>query len=412
MLSVRTAMLAMWVEGHKLSDDSIRKILSLTFTDREKKATDGSFVIVDEDYLISDSNVFKKGRKLSFLMGWTAEAMPKGPFVVKSYSFGGGNDGAPKLTVKFQDLSHKMNKKQKRRKHLGNPVNIIKKIAKEHDLGYDIESLAGLLFDDDYSLIQSNLTDAALLQRVANKYGYVWGLEGNTLYFRRPNSLDFTGKQALVPVLSYKVGGATLLTFNFEVKFHKKRKRKEADQTTEDVGLGAEEAIKKAGTAALAASRELIAKISPDVADMLNVDSAQEAGDQEDVSKKDKVTGEKIVKGTTDLDAPSAVFSRIFASQVKDLKDGSKDEKASESDDTGGGAEGDNKDKEKAAIILGTTELIEGTLTPTISSMMYVAGMAIQVVGVGARFSGKHHITEVTQTYNSSGFTTALKRLG
>lgn len=416
MLSVRTPMLAMWVAGNRLSDDSIRKILSLTFTDREKKATDGSFVIEDVDYTFTNANVFKKGRRFTFLLGWTAEAMPRGPFIVKSYSFVGGDDGVPRLTVKFQDLSHKMNKKQKRRKHLGKPVNIIRKIAEEHGLGFEIESLSDMLFDDDSPLIQSNTTDAALLQKLATKYGYVWGLEGNTLYFRRPNSLDFTGKQALVPLLSYKSNGSSLRTFNFAVKFQNKGKRKGAAQSAEDIDLdgkasqsiadAALEDAKKLGAAAWKSTRNTLVDVIPGLADIMGIKAGQEGDDQE--KKSDTKTKTTKTIATTNLGADRVEWKHIYAEENTKPDGGDKDEDAEETASPPGD---DKKKDEQAGVILGTTELIEGTLVPTIASMMYRSSMAVQVTGVGERFSGKHHVTEVTQSYSNGGFATSLKTI-
>lgn len=226
MQYVKTPMLFMWVNAKELSDESVRRIEELSVTYREKHATDGSFVINDSDFRFTDNKIFKQGQRISFLLGWHDEAIPCGPFIIKSYTFRAGEDGKPNLTVSFQDLSHKMSKKAKKKKYTGTSVEIIKKIAEYHNIGYDIESIADLTFTDDYPLIQANMSDAKLLQVLADKYGFAWGIEGNTLYFRRPQNADEVGRQGTVPVLSYRINGATLLSFDASVKYISKGKKK------------------------------------------------------------------------------------------------------------------------------------------------------------------------------------------
>lgn len=411
MPPISTPLLALWVSGHKVPDDSMRQLVSLTYTDREKKASDGTMVFTDVGNEIADSNVFKKGRRISFLMGWVSEAMPRGVFMVKKYSYSAGIDGIPRLTVKFQDLSHKMNKKQKRRKHLGKPVDIIKKIAKEHGLGYDIESLADLLFDQSQPLIQAGITDAKLLQTLARTYGYVWGIEGTTLYFRRPNSLDFTGKQRTVPRLSYKSNNNTLLSFNADVKYHNKGKRKGSKQKSDDIDLESDNPVGEMLTNSVEMIRDGVNKAIPGLSGILSMDANQSGDDQEEKPRSSKDSkGTSKTEFKVDYAAGAGAWSTLV-NAVMGTDDSAKDEPNEETTEAAGTADGDKNKKKKAAVILGVTEIIDATLIPTRASMMYRAGMAVEVVGVGARFSGKYHVTEATHSYSNSGFSTSLKTI-
>ena len=400
MRQIKTPMLFMWINDQELSEESVRRITNLSMTDREKKATDGTFTVSDPDFLFTDNNVFKQGQRVSFLLGWNDEAIPCGPFVVKSYDINASGDGSPVLNVSFQDLSHKMNKKAKKKKHTGNPVDIIKAIADNHNLGYDIESIEELKFSDDYPLIQANMSDAKLLQVLATRYGYVWGLEGTTLYFRLPQNADEVGRQNDVPVLSYRINGATLMSFSGSAKFIRKGKKKgstEEKDTVDVIGdtLGdlVESVVGEENTKLV---RETVGEgISKLKGLVTPEDPNQELSDEEEKEKKkeQQSTSTKFRKDFKNLKG-------IFKTVEDKLTDGGKDDENSSDSNVDGTTDPTDETKRKmAGRMAGRTEIIDATIVPRIASMLYRPGDSLIIAGVGERFSGKYRISSVTHTY-------------
>jgi len=431
MAYVKTPMLFVWVNNRELADESVRRITDLNITYREKKASDGSFTIADYDFMFSDNKVFQQGDRLAFLFGWNNEAVPCGPFVVKSYSFTAASDGRPTLRVDFQDLSHKMNKKSKKRKHTGSPVDIIKKIAKEHELGYDIESIRELDFSDDYPLIQANMSDAKLLQTLADRYGFAWGLEGTTLYFRRPIDADEAGRQENVPVLSYRINGATLLNFSAEVSFIKHGKKKCSVQQKDVVDMVgdslAETAADFVGADLVETIRDGASEALGTAKDMLGMkDKKQELCDNQDTKKSggaeeggadqtgDDTSAKTSSKEGTKYRATFAKLKGIWKVEEKGggkkESDGANDEEITDTNTDGTPDSAAEAKRKSAGKILGSSEMIEATMVPAIASMMYKPGNSIIIAGVGDRYSGKYRMTEVTHEYGSSpAFQTTIK---
>jgi len=381
----------------------VRRITNLSLTYREKKATDGTFTLSDPDFLFTDNKIFKQGQRLSFLLGWNDEAVPCGPFIVKSYDLSATGDGNPVLNVSFQDLSHKMSKKEKKKKHTGNPVNIIKAIAKQHNLGYDIESIPDLEFSDDYPLIQANMSDAKLLQTLATRYGYVWGLDGTTLYFRLPQNADEIGRQDDIPVLSYRINGATLMSFSASVKYLRKGKKKgskEEKDTVDVVGdtlkslaesfVGAEKAeiVRDTVSDGLSKLKDLVSPEDPD----------QELSDEEE-KEKNKESQSVLTRFRKDFKN----IKGIFKTEEDELSDGGKDDEASSDSNVDGTTDPADEAKRKmAGRVAGRTEIIEANITPRIASMTYRPGDSLIIAGLGERFSGKYRIASVTHTYGGS----------
>jgi phage protein D len=392
---IKSPLMAFWVAGKEMSTFAKRQILSIELTYREKKASDGVVIFSDPDFAISSSNVFVKGRSIAFLLGWTTETRPCGPFVVKKYSVSAGADGSPKFTVHFQDLSHKLNKKQKTKKHVGKPAQILKKIAEENDLGYDIQSIESLEFSDSFPLMQAHMTDAHLIQVLANKYGYVWGVEGRTLVFKRPENEDLIGKQKDVPVLSYRINGASLLDFSCDVKFAKLGKRKGSAQKKSGIDVLTDSELKNPALSAIETIKDSVKEIAPKLGEMV---TGALAGDEPD--------SENGFKGKIKtFDAPSGFWGEEGIGGVINDIFGDDDETEESS--------GDTKSKEEAlrksaGVIAKNTEIIEASISPRIASVRYRPGASVILAGLGSRFSGKYRITEVRHVYGENSFVTSM----
>jgi phage protein D len=418
MHQIKAPALFMWVGDNELSEESVRRIMSLNVTYREKKATDGQFVLSDPDFMFTDLKIFKQGQRLSFMLGWVDELVPCGPFIVKSYRMNAGDDGNPTLEVSFQDLSHKMNKKTKKKKHLGKPADIIKQIAEHHGLGFNIDSIRDLEFSEDYPLIQSNMSDARLIQTLADRYGYAWGIDGQTLYFHRTQNADEVGRQNNVPVLSYRINGATLQNFSAEVKFVSKGKKKGSKEEQDVVDVVGDVLGDIAEAASGLVGEDVVNMVREGAGDvignfkgmLLPEDPGQELSDEEEKEQtKTKPKEKKTVKQTKDFGNFSGIFKTVTKVTKELLDDGKDDEESSDSNPDGTPDAKDEAERKAAGRLAGKTEIIEVTLTPRLASMTYRPGDSLVVAGVGERFSGKYRISEVTHSYGDSpSFATSM----
>jgi phage protein D len=236
---MKEIFISMWVGGRRFSSWTVNRIISLRLTDHLKKANSGKIVFSDPRAELNTSGILRKGGLIHFMVGWTHEVEPRGPYVIKSYGMNFPANGEPRFTINFQDLSHKLDKKQKKRKHIGTAASILKKIAKEHGLGYDIDSIDGLEFTDDFPLNQASYSDATLLQLLADRYGYVWGVSGGNLIFKRPADRQMK-KKAEPAVLSYRINDYSISSLVPEVKYSKRGKKKGANKQDSNIDFGAD----------------------------------------------------------------------------------------------------------------------------------------------------------------------------
>jgi len=429
-MSAREAICTMWINGKGVSPELIRRILSLEITFSQKKASSGSIVFRDTDFSIFDSRLFRKGQALHFFMGWLNEALPAGPFVVKSYSISAPSNGNPVLTVKFQDLSHKMNEKQKRRRHTGKPTDILKKIAKEHGLGYTISSVEGLEFTDDFPLIQASISDAALLQRLADRYGYVWGVDGGNLYFQLPAEKQ-SRKKLSPPVLSYRINDASLMSFSPEMKYssggkrkgaaHKlsnidflndgkltdglanalgitedERKRlydenphdvKEAVLIEESIAKGIKSSLGEGATSFYHEAVDSAERLISWLADTGYVTNAEAAAANKNVNRGSKLV--RPIDGTTEVE---------YTDDLEELEQGCV---------SGACTPFDTAEAERRTLgnKYRASEIITGEAIPSIGSMLYAPGSKVTLLGLGVFLSGEYLIKEVRQSFSSQAAT-------
>jgi len=401
---IRTPFCVVFVGGATLPTQLLRRLVSLDLNLHYRKAASGTVTFRDPDSWITDNKIFTKGQRVAFLMGYTHEAVPVGPYIVKGYDLAFPENGDPTISVRFQDLSHKMNKKQKRKRWVGSPTNIIKRIANTHGLGYDIDTIDGLEFTDDFPLIQANLTDASLMQKLSARYGYVWGINGRNLYFKRPGDLvdDRVQDFDQVPVLSYRINDQSLKSFKPKVKFSRNKKKKAADPLESSLDLLKDNVGEVLGGFDLGELGLSADDISPKLAELMKTAPGQE-GDDEDESSD---VGQS---GATEKVAVLDQFKGIME-EVTKVVAGDEEIVESEPGDSSGGATPDNETEAKrraTAKKLGSTEIITATAIPTIPSMRYWPKQAIIAAGVGERFSGQYKVVATKQLY--SGANAAFK---
>lgn len=397
-MSVRSPLVTLYVQGEEVSSELTRRILSVKVTSRESKGDTGALVLRDPDTALFDAKIFERGHRVAFVMGWADAAEPRGPYIVKSQSPVFPENGEPQLSVTFQDLSQKLNKKQKKRRwaHVS-PTQIVKKIAQEQGLGFDIDSVDDAKFDDDNPLIQANMTDAALIQRLADRYGYVWGVEGNTLYFRRPADLDQLGQQADDPVLSYRINDWSLLSFSPEVKQQKGRKRKGAKQSQGNIDL------LKGKAFSLSQIREDIAKVAPALGDILKSLPGEE--DKSGSTATDKgSSGVEKKREIGILDSTTGKLGFGFKSTRGEESGDEEDEESEPGHDSGAATPSSESEAKSrgAAKVLKASELVECKIAMKTASMRWRPGTKVVIAGVGERLSGRYRCIEITQEVGQS----------
>jgi len=383
-------------------------LIEVTF--HEKKATVGRLAFRDPDFMIMDSKIFKKGVRIALVMGWLHEMVPLGPFIVKGYSVSAPAAGTPKLQVKFQDKSHKMNKKQKRKRRTGSAVAIIKEIAEEHDLGYDIDTIQGLEFNDDFPLIQANLTDAALMQRLAYRYGYFWGVNGNNLYFKRPADYEEEGVLSSddISVLSYRINDHSLKSFTPQIKFSKGGKRKAKNTKLDGLdALGNEVEGALGNFAEQMSGNDAVSDLLPaEVTDLLKTGDGQEPDDSETAGDND---------WSLMIDSAKGLLTETVQT-LTGQETGANDDENEESvpgNKSGSATPADKEEAKRQAAgkILRAAEIITGKAEPAIASMRWKVRDPVIFDGVGSRLAGKYRLKQITQSVNKDGFHTVFDKV-
>lgn len=406
-MSVQTSICAIWVSGKELSTETIRKMRQVKVQFRKAKAASGVLVFEDSDYRLFDSKSFDEGRSITVMMGWRHDVRFFGPFFSKTPKMTYPESGEPQLSVEFQDKSHRMNKKQKRKRHVGNSVTLLKNFAKKYGLKYDIED-PEVTFTDESPLMQCNQTDAALIKKLADRYGYVFRIEGNTLVFRRPDTdMEAVGRQAEVEVLSYKINDFSLRAFTSKMKYTSGRKRKKPVAAINNIDLDTKDYY--VGDAAL------------DDVDLDYDYELDDAGNPYSVSEAE----DRDVDPNADFDVDADVEdSDLYAGtnsdwNVEDAEDAIHEadlndpDVETEYDDISGGATPVTEEevsKRKIAVKMQTDQIITGTAIPHTASTKYNVGDSIILAGLGKRLSGKYTITEVTLVvaHSAEQFTTVL----
>jgi hypothetical protein len=393
--------------------------LSITFP--KNKGANGKITILDNDFALFDNNLFRKGQRIAFLCGWKHELVPVGPFIVKNYGLDCPNSGEVTLIVDFQDLSHKMNKKQKRKRWVGTPVSILKQIADMHGLGYDLDPISGVEYTEEFPIVQANMTDAALIQRLAWRYGFIWGVYGNNLIFKSPADLESTGAQSPkeVPTLRYRHGDFSLDSFSPEVKFSKGGRRKSKKLLGSNIDLTDPDFIQEQLDEALEGmtTEELQDALGDKVGDfdsesiMDNLEAGfSDLGSLFGLEGDQSADDERTDSTGRNFDGEVSYFLNEYEGILEKYtkRPTITDEENTETDigNLSGTASAPNSKESRnkqAGKIVRAAEITTGTARPTIASMYYRPRMAVILAGLGKKLSGKYEVTQVSLLLSGEG---------
>lgn len=212
--------------GKQILDPTLMRLVRrITLVHRRGKADDLTIEFSNDDMTLGDRKIFLYGTPIYVVGGWDDEIVEKGPFMLYDHEYLFPEDRDATLAIKAKDKSiGAMHEQKKNVRHTGKQLTrLVAAIAKEYKLEYDIDVATedDIIFDDDYSLTQAGESDARLLQRVAEKIGYSWGVKDNTLYFKRPEVIGTS-----ILVLNYSMGDKSLKYFKPEVKARGPAKKK------------------------------------------------------------------------------------------------------------------------------------------------------------------------------------------
>jgi phage protein D len=453
----REAVCSVWVQDLELSDNTLRDILNVQITYREKKAADGSMTISDPYFKYFDSKVFVKNHKIAFIIGLVDDAVPMGPFVIKSLLVDAPESGSSTLTVNFQDLTQKLNKKKEKKIYTGKCVDYFKQRATELGIGYNLDVPKELNFDADKALIQANKTKAQIMNSLAERYGFIWGVEGSTLFFRKPVDLDAVGQQKFVPVLSYRMVDYSIFSYRADFKFTRegikqgaKAKIENLDfENCEEVGdfvadvatgrvdapagvleklgfkLGtsqqpdedssAPDMVKKTVDEAKGIAKAVVTGMLDEAADFTGLSGLVGDGSVPDGAYD--MNGDPVGTSIPGTDPTTSIFKGDPAdilAKIQTVLSGNSDSNVElGTKDNSGTATPTEKTEAEArlsAMMYKSVVVCDADVVPTISSPRYKPTMSVVLNGLGERLSGKYRITEVAHSFSGeSAYTTTLK---
>jgi len=439
MRNPKEGVCAIWVQDLALSEQTLRDILTLSITFREGKAATGSLTMSDKDFIYMDSKVFRKNQKLSFVLGLVDDAVPMGPFIIKEFHVEAGDDGHPTLSVDFQDLTHLLAKKKEKIRYNGGCVPTIKTAIAELNaqgkkVSYNIDTPKDVKFDDEKALIQANKTKAQIINSLAERYGFVWGIEGQTLYFRKPVDLETSGKQAFVPVLSYRMNDCSLFSYRAEFKYAKEGIRKGSKKVTENIDFEKCEDvgswIKDVFNGKIDAPPELLEYLGMEgeaIALAPDEDTAKEALGEAKLRATSMFDQSKTLFNNVDFnDLPSLLTGQnptdMFAKDTNDFtkkieeiykknkginsntEEGTTDESGTSTPDSE-----EEATKRAEAHLYRSVVLCDADIVPTVYSPRYKPSMAVVLAGLGMSLSGKYKVLEVNHSYSDNSYSMNFK---
>lgn len=202
---------ALFVEKTEQDAEIVRRVTRVSIRDQDEKAMTASLQIRDETGEIAELGIFGKDTEWTILLGYRTDFQPFGPFKLTSLAFDNAADGVIVITVELMDATHKLAKTTKRRAFESTTLGeVVKQIADEHGMGYQIEDSDKVVFTEDFPLMQAGVSDAQLLRQLATRFGYRFEITDGAIVFKQTqiNTDVSTGK-----VLAWRIGSRNLKSF-------------------------------------------------------------------------------------------------------------------------------------------------------------------------------------------------------
>lgn len=403
------------INGMELLPELHRRLTSITANHRHEKSMMMTLKFRDEKLQFVDLDIWSKGAKWYVYLGHLNNYAPFGPLGVESYQMDFNTSNYCDITVVLQDKGRSLGKDCKWRTWNGYTLtDVVKQIATEQGLGYKVEGTDKVLFSDNFpsaiaasdtiapgALPQPGISDGALLQQVATKYGYRFELDGvNIIFTNRQENADGLSKHKF----AWGVWPRSLMSFTPAQKTYGGPGKGKGTK-------GQAGATKCIGNVDIPAGVPFLHHTTPEDA-AATVPGGTEAIENggpvkpsDDVSEgtQPEVTLDvnnavRESYGTTDADKVSGQYNE-FVGPVLVGDDGEGDRPQTE-------AEVDNLVGAKKAGTKGDTAFAKAVLT--VANPFVKKGDLCEVIGVGQRFSGEWRITEWEHVLDSRGIRTTL----
>lgn len=386
--SQRELFVTLGVGGEELSATILQRVTAITVKGEQGKAQQASVSFRDEKLELIDLDIFAKHTEWAVKVGFLdGEVVPLGPYYLVGYKMDFGDDGVCVIDVDLQDSSAKLMRKSKSRAWTGkNLGDVVQALAEEHGLGYRIDASAYVTFSDDAPLMQAGVSDAQLLRKLAERFGFHLGFDQGVLHFTQTETAP--DMEDTYRTYAWRIGPRSLRRFTPKQHSYMSGKgtaspkigpsaQPGADIEGGNVDIEAGESFDFA-----AASQELVAAM---------------AGGEKEAQEGGAVTAGKDAESSS-LSWVMDPVSMTFVEKVT-----SPDKPTASAKDTGADTPQTSAQAVTAAAAAkagGKGDVADATGELTIPDPTVRVGDPCEIVGVGLRFSGRWRIVGFTHTYS------------
>lgn len=383
MLKETQPYVAVSINGKKLSDELMRLFQTATVRNGEESKSDTlSLTFQDPEYRLIDSNVFRERNKVDIEVGYVNDTRSYTGYRINKVKPQFPDNGTPSVTIECLDESSELNKQPRSDKWTNiAPHEVAIAIAKRNGLKYDVVPVdAGPVktpfrFTEDNPLMQRDMSDSAMLAKLAKDFGFKYKVVGNTLKFL-PTIEGETRRQPKTLVYRDQINGSgkTFVLKSFSPAMDADKGNQVSQSGGVDLNTG-----KHTGKADGKADKSNLPKQGQDSAESAaaNSPSVVYDYDPETLGFKPRELPQPVKAGAEPKLVPATNVPEQVAAQSQRQSDS------------------------EAASATASGELKFG-------SNAFDPGDPVLVEGVGRRCGGAWRITEVTLQFGQ-GFTTSLK---
>ena len=399
---------SLFIEGTEQEEAILRRVKSIVIRHQHKRAQTATVIFTDETLDLVDQKIFAKNSEWTILLGLRSDFQPFGPYSVESYQMNFGADGIATITVQLMDITRKLARSAQYRRFSGLSIGqVVKQIADEHGLGYEIENSEEYTFNDEFPMMQAGVSDAMLLRQMADRFGYRFQIENNSIVFKQSQ----VNQDSNLKTLAWKMGDRNLKSFLPAQKTYGGKGVKgklNAAQTGAKVKAGGVDIPKGKGFEVDFFGKELLESLGS----VSSVESTEGGAFDIDMDGGEGTAPESTAEGTGKEDKSTLVFDPE-SGEFKPVEPTKDNEKAVvDAKDVGTDPPQTEQEAKKTlgASKAGTaSDLAIARAMLTYPDVRVRSGDWFEVVGVSRRFSGRWRCVEFEHTLNpSSGLNTVL----
>ena len=350
-------------------------------------------LVFDEAYDLRESDALALKREFFVLMGWANAFEFRGPFIVREVKPHYGRRGF-KLTITGQDRSLAMNRQRKTVNHTGTPQEIVQTLAESYGLGYSIDGISNVSFDEDASLLQAAESDAEMLTRLARGFGYDWYIEDGVLVFAAPQP----DANADSLIYSYGINDKSILEYEplYKAWTPTSSGAKMAGSAMSTSNVDIEEGTVFEMVKDLTDAAEDIVGLSDTLAAEGEVDASEAAYSDESY-------------GTYILDPEVGDLVIDYAESLVDPDEGSADDAdVAQFPGAATPANAEDASNKLAGQVARGAQTAKGKVALRVGNMSVRPRRTVEILCPSAMDSGRFEVVDVRQTVDSSGFSTSF----